>query len=193
MNPSTIVIILGLLALAAFVIWHQFLRKPNPMDITRRVNAIKDHRVLPSGLTLWVERGATVTQPEIDAIESGMLECFGRARAAGYDRPLTRGQYVVAILGDCIKFHGEWSFKLPAGPEYAGTQYDHDGFVYAAGQYLERDDYNMIVLPEHKGEDLEELKTVADNEIQHCILRYCNPVEYLRTKYHTPQTAHPLF
>lgn len=190
MNWPVIIIVI---AFSAFIAYLLFFRKKN-ITIDKRVNRIKDRRTLPSGLQIWVEEGANITLPEITAIEAGMQECFERAALKGYQRPIRLSDYNVAILGDCLWRNGAYVFTMPMPPEYAGSVYDDgSGLLYIAGRYIERDDINLIVLPDYDGEHLDVLKTVADNEAQHVILRHSNYPEYIRTKIHTPETPHPLF
>lgn len=192
MSGQGIAILIGLVLLAAFVVWRKFFRKKSA-DIETRVMRIKNRRKLPSGMFLWLEDGAKITGMEVTAIEAGMQECFERAGRAGYNHPVQLSDYCVAILGDCVKRNGTWCFKIPIG-QYAGSQWDDgSGFMYAAGQFLDRPDFNIIVLPEYHGEDQATMARTAGYEVEHAILRACDRERYLATLTHTMETAHPLF
>jgi len=165
-------------------------------SVDQRVRDITDKRVLSSGLELWVENGAQVSQLEIRTIEGGMREKFARAIALGYNRPTTLGNYTVVIFADCVKeANGVYVYKIPAaGTPYEGGQYDHDGFIHVAGQYMDnRTDKNIIVLPDYRDDSLEILANTAGYEVEHVVLRHSNPSEYYRTKIHSALTPHPLF
>lgn len=187
-----ILIVAGFAVLLAYAFWQKSRR---PLTIAKRVNRIKDRRVMPSGLNIWVEDTANITLPEITAIEAGMQECFERAALQGYQRPVLLSDYTVAILGDCMWRNGSWCYKIPMPEEYRGSVWDDgSGWIYVSGQYLnERTDLNLIVLPDYDGEHLDVLARTAGYEVEHVILRYCDPAKYERTKIHTMQTGHPLF
>lgn len=167
----------------------------DPKTVDQRVNDIKDKRVLPSGLGLWVEDGAHVSQVEINAIERGMRECIVRATAKGYTQAMSLTSYTVVVFGNSVKRNGVWGYQIPVkGTGYEGSIYDHDGFIHIAGQYLNnRTDKHYLVLPDYQDDDLNTLANVAGYEVEHPVLRYNDPAEYIRTLVHTPQTAHPLF
>ena len=165
-------------------------------SVDERVRDIDNKRVMSSGLELWIEDGANVSQVEIEAIERGMNDCFARARARGYQNPTVLGSYVVAIFSDVIRGdNGAYYYKIPVGGTgYEGTPYDHDGFVHVAGQYLEnRTDRNIIILPDYRDDGLDILANTAGFEVEHIVLRHSNYPEYYRTRIHTPLTPHPLF
>lgn len=186
-----ILISIGLAVLLAYVFWR---KSRKPLTTEKRVNKIKNRKRLPSGMELWIEDGANVTALEVLAIEAGMQECFERAGVAGYQHPVQLSDYTVAILGDCIWRNGAYVFTMPMPPEYAGSTYDDgSGLLYIAGQYLERSDINLIVLPDYDGEHLDVLARVAGYECEHAVLRHSDPVKYQQTKIHTPEFPHPLF
>lgn len=187
-----IFICIGFAILAVCLIWHKLSK---PLTVDQRVKRIKDKRTLPSGLQIWVEEGANVTLPETTAIEAGMQECFERAEQQGYQQPVFLTDYVVAILGDCMWRNGSWCYKIPMPDDYKGSPWDDgNGWLYVAGQYLSnRTDLNILVLPDYDGNHLDVLARTAGYEVEHCILRYCDPLKYERTRIHTLQTGHPLF
>lgn len=192
-----ILIIAAVIGLAVYLVRQKQIKKAGQFKtIETRVYAITDKRKMPSGLNIWVEAGAAIVPPEVDAIERGLKECFERAKKAGYDRPLNLSDYIVAIVGDCIRSpEGKiWSYKLPAGP-YAGTSWDLGGFILAAGQMIAAGEPfgNIIVLPEHKGTDFDQLSTIAGYEAEHIILCWCDGDKFEATKVHGTNAGHPLF
>lgn len=187
-----IIIIIVAAAFVAFLLWKR--RKLS--DIDKRVFAIKNRQTLPSRLHLWIEKGVNQpTDAEVRTIENGMRECFERARAVGYDRPLDLGAYNVAIVQSIrAPESGIWAYKVPAGA-YAGTEWDLGGYILAAGQMISVGDPhgNIIVLPDHHGTDLDELARVAGYEVEHIVLAYCDGDRFEATKIHSAATPHPLF
>lgn len=181
---------------AAFLVFLWWRRRRGLSDIDKRVHGIKNRQTLASGLHLWIEKG--VNQPtagEIQAIESGMQECFRRARANNYHQPLSLSSYNVAIVQSIRAPESQiWSYKLPAGP-YAGTEWDLGGYILAAGQVISIGEPhgNIIVLPDHHGTDLEELARVAGYEVEHIVLAYCDAEKFEATKVHGQGQGHPLF
>lgn len=188
-----LVISIGAAALVVFLLWK---KRHKLSAIDKRVFGIKNRQTLPSGMSLWVEKGVNQpTQAEILAIERGMMECFSRAHAVGYDRPLDLGAYIVAIV-ESIRApeSGIWSYKVPAGA-YAATEWDLGGYILAAGQVISIGEPhgNIIVLPDHHGTDLDELARVAGYEIEHIVLAYCDADKFEATKIHGQGQGHPLF
>jgi hypothetical protein len=190
MNPVMFIII-GFAVLIGYVF---YLRSKKPLTIEKRVKKIKDKRVLPSGMTLLVEDGASISPTEITAIEAGMQECFERAGQQGYSHQVQLSDYTVAIFADCEWHKGAWCYKIPTPDDYKGSVYDDNGVLWIAGQYLNSwTDQNVIILPDYDGNNLEVLSRVAGYEVEHVVLRYSDPVKYERTKVHTPEYPHPLF
>jgi hypothetical protein len=199
-NPIVILIVIGIAGAALFFLFTRFLsdkKKRNVYaDIERRVFEIDDKRVAATGLNIWVEDIAAVTADEIRAIEQGLLNCFEKAEKAGYTMPLSLKEYSVAIVGDCMRApeSGIWCYKLPAGA-YAGTEWDLGGYILAAGQVVSTTPPhgNVIVLPDHKGGDLEQLSTIAMYEAEHIILYHSDREKFEQTQTHGVGTGHPLF
>lgn len=199
------IVVFTIVGLLTAWILYKKATKIEPLD--RRVFRIKDDRkrVLPSGLTLWVEKGANVTELEIEAIERGMLANFERARALNYDRPTNLSDYIVAIMGKSERAPESriWAHRVPPA-QYEGTEWDLGGYILAGGQMIAYGPItgNIIALPDHHGEnirlpngetDLEEYARVADNEVQHVVLAHCNYHEFLRTRTHGIGQGHPLY
>ena len=172
-------------------------RSRKPKTIEQRIAAIKTVTVTANGLNIRIEKGAKCPPSDIDAIERGLTRCFEKARAIGYDKPFSLSAYTIVILGDAMRAPESHTlcYKLPAGP-YAGTQWDLGGFILAAGQcvYIGGATGNVIAIPEHNGQDLDQLALISEYEAEHVILFYCDPAKFEATKIHgTPGSGHPLF
>lgn len=184
-----------IVAVLVFVAWI-LLRRKSVKSIEDRVFAIRDKRTQASGLVIWVEHGAEISADEVEAIETGLTQCFAKARLVGYDRPLRLSDYIVAIIADSIRSPESetWSYKLPAGP-YAGTEWDLGGYILAAGQMIAvGEPYgNIIAIPDHHGTDFNQLAVIAMYEAEHIILAHCDGDKYEATKIHGQGQGHPLF
>ena len=183
------------IAVLAISIWL-VVRSRKPATIEQRIAAIKKVTVTANGLNIKIEKGAKCPPSDIDAMERGLTRCFEKARAVGYDTPFNLSAYTIVILGDAMRAPESQTlcYKLPAGP-YAGTQWDLGGFILAAGQcvYIGGATGNVIAIPEHNGQDLEQLALISEYEAEHVILFYCDPAKFEATKVHGQGQGHPLF
>lgn len=173
-----------------------FITSCGDKSVDQRVRDIDNKRVLSTGMELWVEDGANLSQIELDAIVRGMQDCFARAQARGYQHPISLNYYTVVIFSDVIKGdNGAYHYKIPVkGTGYEGSPYDHDGYIHVAGQYLDnRTDRNIIILPDYQDDNLDILANTAGYEIEHSVLRHSDLAAFYRTRIHTPLTPHPLF
>lgn len=202
MDWKLILIIAGF---AAFCGWLIYKRLSRPKKIEARVNRIKDRRVLPSGLRLWVEKGATVTDDEIWAIQDGIREVLSRPVIAerGYTKCLRVSDYIVVVLAHSVRAPESqvWSQKIPVA-QYGGGIFDSGGFVYAAEIVVGSALNNVIGVPDQMGEnitlpngqtDREEMAAAVGAGVEHCVLAHNDPVEFARTLTHTATSGHPLF
>jgi hypothetical protein len=179
----------------ALIIWKVTHRR-KVLSIEDRVFAITEKFRSPGGVEIWVEENAVCSPVEQAAIENGLLQCFEKARAQGYDRPLSLTDYRVAIIADSVRSPEAqiWSYKLPAGP-YTGTEWDLGGYILAAGQMIAAGTPygNIIAIPDHHGTDLEQLEQIVMYEAEHIILAYCDGDKFEATKIHGQGQGHPLF
>lgn len=146
------------------------------------------------------QRGAHVfarTQPRSDvlsAIDNGLTELFSSARRHGYVSRLDHSDYVIFIArADRTKdSRGVYSpdIAIPAG-QYAGSVYDQDGYVYAAGMVMA---YNpcAFIIAEHE-RDLPRISNVVRYEGEHLILYHNDRALYERTADHSKGGGHPIF
>jgi hypothetical protein len=144
-------------------------------------------------------RGVTVfarTRPRIEllnAIDSGFAELFNVAQRHGYRNRMRFQDYTVFIArADRMKdSQGQYSpdIAVPA-QQYAGTDYDQGGFIYAAGMVLA---FNpcAFVIAEHE-RDLSRVSNVVRFEGEHLILYYNDQALYQRTADHSRGGGHPI-
>jgi hypothetical protein len=175
--------------------------------------AVAQYRSIPSALVARAEqvtgdrfsllvatpRGVTVfarTMPRIEllnAIDSGFTELFNVAQRHGYRNRMRFQDYTVFIArADRMKdSQGQYSpdIAVPA-QQYAGTDYDQGGFIYAAGMVLA---FNpcAFVIAEHE-RDLSRVSSVVRFEGEHLILYYNDQPLYQRTADHSRGGGHPI-
>ncbi|HMJ25142.1 MAG TPA: hypothetical protein VK475_04915 [Pyrinomonadaceae bacterium] len=150
-------------------------------------------------LLMTTPRGVTVlarTTPSrelVNAIDSGFAELFDVAQHHGYHNRMRFEDYTVFIArADRSKDRqGQYSpdIAVPA-QQYAGTDYDQGGFIYAAGMVLA---FNpcAFVIAEHD-RDLARVSNVVRFEGEHLILYYNDRALYQRTADHSRGGGHPI-
>lgn len=150
-------------------------------------------------LLVTTPRGVTVfarTMPRLEllnAIDGGFAELFNVAQRHGYRNRMRFQDYTVFIArADRSKdSQGQYSpdIAVPA-QQYAGTDYDQGGFIYAAGMVLA---FNpcAFVIAEHD-RDLSRVSNVVRFEGEHLILYYNDQALYQRTADHSRGGGHPL-
>jgi hypothetical protein len=143
--------------------------------------------------------GATVlarTMPRADilnAIDRGLAELFAVAQRHGYRNRIRFEDYTIFIgRPDRTKdSRGQYSpdIAVPA-QQYAGSDYDQGGFIYAAGMVLA---FNpcAFVIAEHD-RDLSRVSNVVRFEGEHLVLFYNDRALYDRTADHSRGGGHPI-
>ena len=145
----------------------------------------------PKGVTVFAR-----TMPRADflnAIDRGFADLFAVAERHGYHNRMRFTDYTVFIgRADRVKDRqGQYSpdIAVPA-QQYAGTEYDQGGFIYAAGMVLA---FNpcALVIAEHD-RDLGRASNVVRFEGEHLILYYNDRPLYERTADHSRGGGHPI-
>jgi hypothetical protein len=144
-------------------------------------------------------RGVTVlarTMPRVDllnAIDRGLADLFAVAQRHGYRNRLRFEDYTIFIgRADRLKdSKGQYSpdIAVPA-QQYAGSEYDQGGFIYAAGMVLA---FNpcAFVIAEHD-RDLWRVSNVVRYEGEHLVLYYNDRALYEKTADHSRGGGHPI-
>lgn len=144
-------------------------------------------------------RGVTVVsriQPRAEvlrAIDQGFSDLFAVASRHGYRNRLNYSDYIVFIgRPDRVKdSRGQYSPDIAVGAgQYAGTDYDQGGFIYAAGMVLA---YNpgAFVIAEHE-RDFGRIMNVVRYEGEHIVLYHNDRALYERTADHSRGGSHPI-
>ncbi|MDX6499851.1 MAG: hypothetical protein QOG23_3111 [Blastocatellia bacterium] len=170
-------------------------RSTNPALIARAEQVTGDNfpvvTTTPRGVTVFAR-----TTPRADilsAIDGGFADLFVVAARHGYRNRMRFDDYTVFIgRADRLKnSQGQYSpdIAVPA-QQYAGTDYDQGGFIYAAGMVLA---FNpcAFVIAEHE-RDLGRVSNVVRFEGEHLILYYNDRALYERTADHSRGGGHPI-
>lgn len=149
--------------------------------------------------TTTTPRGVTVfarSKPRVEAlraIDQGFGELFAVALRHGYRNRLSYADYTVFIgRADRLKdSRGQYSpdIAVDAG-QYAGSDYDQGGFIYAAGMVLAFNP-SAFVIAEHD-HDFGRIANVVRYEGEHIVLYYNDRALYERTADHSRGGTHPI-
>lgn len=150
-------------------------------------------------LVVTTPRGVTVlarTPPNreiLNAIDSGFADLFAVAQRHGYHTRMRFEDYTVFIArADRLKdSQGQYSpdIAVPA-QQYAGTDYDQGGFIYAAGLVLAFNPCTFVIAEHDR--DLARVSNVVRFEGEHLILYYNDRALYEKTADHSRGGGHPI-
>lgn len=144
-------------------------------------------------------RGAniyTVNRPSaamLNAIDKGLTDLFAVARKNGYTRRLRYSDYSIFIAkADRTKdSEGNYSPDIAVGAaQYAGTDYDQGGFIYAAGMVIAFDPM-AFVIADHTG-DTSRVADLVRYEGEHLVLYHNDRRRYAETADHSKGGGHPI-
>jgi hypothetical protein len=129
----------------------------------------------------------------LDAIDKGLSDLFVAARKNRYSRKLNHGDYLIFIAkADRQKnAAGEYSPDIAVGAaQYAGTDYDQGGYVFAAGMVISNNPC-AFVIAEHTKE-LNRVSDVVRYEGEHLVLYHNDRRRYAATADHSKGGGHPI-
>ena len=129
----------------------------------------------------------------LSAIDRGLTNLFTVSRKNRYNRRLNYSDYTVFIAkADRDKdSQGKYSPDVAVGAgQYAGTDYDQGGFIYAAGMVVA---YNpaAFVIADHK-KDFNRVSDVVRFEGEHLVLYHNDRRRYSETADHSKGGGHPI-
>lgn len=126
------------------------------------------------------------------AIDAGLAELFSRARSEGYRRRLGFSDYTIFIARpDRTRSSSGYSPDIAvAAGQYAGTDYDQGGFIYAAGMVMAYDPCAFIIA-EHQRK-LGRVSEVVRYEGEHLVLYHNDRRRYYKTRDHSRGGGHPI-
>jgi hypothetical protein len=145
----------------------------------------------PRGATFYAVRPPSAAM--LNAIDRGLTDLFAVARRNGYRRGLAYSNYSIYIARpDRTKnAAGEYSPDFAIGAaQYAGTDYDQGGYIYAAGMVIS---FNPMafVIAEHTA-SLNRVSDVVRYEGEHLVLYHNDRQRYSQTADHSRGGGHPI-
>jgi len=137
-----------------------------------------------------------VRQPSavmLAAIDKGLTDLFAVSRKNGYTRRLTYADYTIYIAkADRTKDSaGNYSPAIAVGAaQYAGTEYDKGGYIYAAGMVISFNPMSFLIA-EHT-QSLNLVSDVVRFEGEHLVLYHNDRRRYAETADHSKGGGHPI-
>lgn len=145
----------------------------------------------PRGVNIYaVSRPSSAMLAQID---KGFTDLFAVARKNRYTRNLNYSNYSVFIAkADRSKdSRGNYSPDIAVGAaQYAGTDYDQGGFIYAAGMVISFNPMAFLIA-EHKG-DMSRVSNLVRYEGEHLVLYHNDRRRYQQTADHSQGGGHPI-
>lgn len=145
----------------------------------------------PMGVRVYAVKQPSATV--LNAIDTGLTDLFALARKNNYRKRTNYSDYTIFIAkADRTKDSaGRYSpdIAVPAN-QYAGTDYDQGGFIYAAGMVLA---YNpcAFLIAEHT-KDFNRISNVVGYESEHIILWHNDRRRFNETADHSQGGGHPI-
>jgi hypothetical protein len=139
---------------------------------------------------------ASVARPRaemLSAIDRGLTELFAVARRHNYRAQLQHSDYTVFIArADRVRNRdGQYSPDVAIGAaQYAGSDYDQGGYVYAAG-IVSSFGPASFVIAEHE-RDFGRVADVVRYEGEHIVLYHNDPARFRQTMDHSRGGSHPI-
>lgn len=171
------------------------------LDVSGQSTVAKAQRITGDRFTVRTStpRGAlvySVRRPStamVQAIDQGLTDLFAVARKNGYYRGLNYSDYTIFIANADRErdSSGRYSPDIAVGAgQYAGSDYDQGGYVYAAGMVISN--YPMsFVIAEHS-RDLKRVSDVVRYEGEHLVLYHNDRRRYAQTADHSRGGGHPI-
>jgi hypothetical protein len=129
----------------------------------------------------------------LNAIDKGLTDLFAVARKNRYSRRLNYSDYTIFIAkADRTKSaDGQYSPDIAVGAaQYAGTEYDKGGYIYAAGMVISFDPMAFVVA-DHTS-SFNRVSDVVRYEGEHLVLYHNDRRRYSQTADHSRGGGHPI-
>ncbi len=129
----------------------------------------------------------------LNAIDKGLFDLFAVAQRNGYNRRLSYADYTVFIgRADRLKdAAGRYSPDIAVGAaQYAGTDYDQGGYIYAAGMVVSNSPL-AFVIAEHTSQ-FSRVSDLVRYEGEHLVLYHNDRRRYAATADHSKGGGHPI-
>lgn len=129
----------------------------------------------------------------LSAIDQGLTNLFAVARKNGYARRLNYSDYTVFIANADRNrdSSGRYSPDIAVGAaQYAGTDYDQGGYIYAAGMVISFSPMTFVIAEHTK--DFNRVSDVVRYEGEHLVLYHNDRRRYSQTADHSRGGGHPI-
>lgn len=129
----------------------------------------------------------------LNAIDKGLDDLFAVARKNGYNNRLRYSDYSIFIAkADRTKdAAGNYSPDIAVGAaQYAGTDYDKGGYIYAAGMVIAFNPMSFVIADHTKG--LARVSDIVRYEGEHLVLYHNDRRKYSQTADHSQGGGHPI-
>jgi hypothetical protein len=145
----------------------------------------------PNGANIYGVRRPS--QAMLTAIDRGLTDLFAVARKNGYARRLNYSDYTIYIANADRNRDsaGQYSPDIAVGAaQYAGTDYDQGGYVFAAGMVISFNPMSFVIA-EH-ARDFNRVSDVVRYEGEHLVLYHNDRRRYSQTADHSQGGGHPI-
>jgi hypothetical protein len=145
----------------------------------------------PNGANIYSVRRPSSAM--LSAIDKGLTDLFAVSRKNGYSRNLNYSAYTVFIANADRDRNsaGQYSPDIAVGAaQYAGTDYDQGGFIYAAGMVVSFNPMTFVIAEHTK--DFNRVSDVVRYEGEHLVLYYNDRRRYSQTADHSKGGGHPI-
>lgn len=145
----------------------------------------------PRGANVYSVRRPSAAM--ISAIDNGLTNLFTVARRNGYGRGLNHSDYTIFIANADRNRDsaGRYSPDIAVGAaQYAGSQYDQGGYVYAAGMVISFSPMSFVIA-EHT-RDMNRVSDLMRYEGEHLVLYHNDRRRYSQTADHSRGGGHPI-
>lgn len=165
-------------------------------SVVARAQQITGDRFTVRGRTPLGANVYAVKQPSeemLEAIDDGLRDLIAVARKNRYRRKLNPSDYTIFIgKADRQKnATGDYSPDIAVGAaQYAGTDYDQGGYIYAAGMIVSNNPL-AFVIAEHTKE-FNRVRDVVRYEGEHLVLYHNDRRRYMQTRDHSQGGSHPI-
>lgn len=129
----------------------------------------------------------------LNAIDKGLTDLFAVARKNRYSKRLNYSDYSIFIAkADRTKdASGGYSPDIAVGAaQYAGTEYDKGGYIYAAGMVIAFNPMSFVIA-EHSG-NTSRVADLVRYEGEHLVLYHNDRRKYQQTADHSQGGGHPI-
>jgi hypothetical protein len=129
----------------------------------------------------------------LNAIDTGLTNLFAVARKNRYSRKLNYSDYTI-FIAKADRTHDSQKRYSPGiavgAAQYAGTDYDQGGYIYAAGMVIGYNP-NAFVIAEHT-KNLQGVSEIVRYEGEHLVLYHNDRRRYQQTADHSQGGGHPI-